>query len=405
MDSRTASYYFQRYAWPEDLFPSWHPPHDLSMVIVLPAYNEPDLILAIESLSVCHQPLGHVILLVIINEPEKSHDLISKQNLKNQIALENLSTMPSWLTLKFKRLQLPPKKAGVGLARKIGMDQASRWFKKIEINGVIICFDADSTCDPNYLKTIESTYQQKQTKAAIVNYKHPLVEGSGIIPYELHLRYYVNALRFAAYPHAFQTLGSCITIDVDTYFKVGGMNTRKAGEDFYFLHKTAAITTIKEINSTTIYPSDRLSDRVPFGTGRALQGYKATQSIPTYSLQTFSDLKSYFSQRKLLFAGKKISPSPSLAFFLNENGFEEAFAKMLVQANGNQNRLDHLFYQWWDGFKILKYVHFRRDHGETMISPLNAIHQLNEVYWKKILPKSEKELLIWIREVDKNYSN
>lgn len=53
---------------------------------------------------------------------------------------------------------MPAKKAGVGLARKIGMDEAAFRLNSINQDGVILCFDADSQCQPNYLKEIESHF-------------------------------------------------------------------------------------------------------------------------------------------------------------------------------------------------------------------------------------------------------
>ena len=58
-----------------------------------------------------------------------------------------------------------------------------------------------------------------------------------IAAYELHLRYYVQALRYAAFPYAHHTIGSSMAVRADAYAKQGGMNKRQAGEDFYFLHK------------------------------------------------------------------------------------------------------------------------------------------------------------------------
>jgi hypothetical protein len=56
---------------------------------------------------------------------------------------------------------LPQKWAGVGWARKIGMDEA---VKQINANnypdGLIISFDADSIVLPNYFQAIESAFEE-----------------------------------------------------------------------------------------------------------------------------------------------------------------------------------------------------------------------------------------------------
>ena len=75
----------------------------------------------------------------------------------------------------------------------------------------------------------------------------------------------------------------------------GGMNKRQAGEDFYFLHKIIPLGHFGEINTTRVIPSPRPSDRVPFGTGRAVRDYLATHKFETYPLEAFRDLKQFFS--------------------------------------------------------------------------------------------------------------
>jgi hypothetical protein len=58
-----------------------------------------------------------------------------------------------------------------------------------------------------------------------------------ITSYELHLRYLVHAMRWAGHPFAYQTVGSSMAVRRKAYLSLGGMNTRQAGEDFYFLQK------------------------------------------------------------------------------------------------------------------------------------------------------------------------
>ena len=267
-----------------------------------------------------------------------------------------------------------------------------------------MCFDADSTCSENYLQEIELAFFQQHHKACISYYEHPLNIASGVIEYELHLRYYIDALRFAGYPRAFQTLGSCISVDSETYIQCGGMNTRKAGEDFYFLHQIALFNDIHEINTVSIFPSDRLSERVPFGTGKALQEYRSVKKLLTYSIQTFLDIESYLAQTQLLLAGEKLKLSPQMNQFLQEQNFDLAWIKMEKQAGKDIEKLEQLFFNWWNGFRMLKYIHFRRDAGDAMIDPTDAIHGLNKVYWNELLPTNPKELLMWIRAKDRAYS-
>ena len=91
--------------------------------------------------------------------------------------------------------------------------------------------------------------------------------------YELHLRYLNLFSRFTGFPYAYHTIGSCFGVRAETYASQGGMNKRKAGEDFYFLHKIIPLGEFREINNTCVIPSPRESDRVPFGTGAAIGKY------------------------------------------------------------------------------------------------------------------------------------
>ena len=65
-------YYFKRYAWKIPLIPYFNPPLDLEMVVVIPAYKEPQLGTAVSSLLASKNVPCKVIILVVINAPEQS---------------------------------------------------------------------------------------------------------------------------------------------------------------------------------------------------------------------------------------------------------------------------------------------------------------------------------------------
>ena len=70
--SLSKDYYFKRYAWKMTLIPHFNPPLDLEMVVVIPAYKEPQLSTAVRSILNCQDVPCKVIILVIINAPEQS---------------------------------------------------------------------------------------------------------------------------------------------------------------------------------------------------------------------------------------------------------------------------------------------------------------------------------------------
>ena len=165
---------------------------------------------------------------------------------------------------------------------------------------MILCTDADTLFPKNYLSET-LTYFQKNPKiqACSIHFEHPLDQENSkeIIEYELHLRYYVEALKYAKHPHAFHTIGSSMAVRSEAYQQQGGMNKRKAGEDFYFLHKLIPNGRFGDIVSTHTIPSPRLSDRVPFGTGKAMNDQiNQKGELLSYHPQIFEDLKLFLTK-------------------------------------------------------------------------------------------------------------
>lgn len=341
------------------------------MVIVIPAYKEPEIKKSVHSLLRCTNPCK-IAIIILINESEKETAQASKINQKayeeirdlNDTHLENVDIFCTYI-------KMPAKKAGVGLARKIGMDEATWWFNSINKNGILICFDADSTCHEDYLTSIYQSYKENNLNGGVVSYKHPL-ENRGIIDYETYLRYYTGGLRLSGFPYAFQTLGSCITVRSDVYMKQGGMNTRKAGEDFYFLHKVIPLGKFTDIKDAEVYPSARISDRVPFGTGSALAKYDPTEKYKVYHPQIFHELKSFF---QAVLSEEKLPKSVTGYFDDLSIDFEK------VKMNSRCNNFSMQFYQWFDGFKVLKMVHYLRDHHFGTMEVSEATTRLNKDLW------------------------
>ena len=56
-------------------------------------------------------------------------------------------------------ISLPKKDAGVGLARKIIMDEAFKRFSTLDHNGVIACLDGDCVVQENYIEELITHYK------------------------------------------------------------------------------------------------------------------------------------------------------------------------------------------------------------------------------------------------------
>lgn len=393
-----SSIYLDRYAWKQELFPDFLPPKDLGLIVVLPAFKETNIEVALSALNDCIEPEKEVLIIAIVNEPKDAPKEVTEIN---QSCLETIRSFDSKFHILTSYLKLPEKKSGVGLARKIGMDEAVRIFRKADHDGVIVCYDADCRCEENYLVEIEKAYKDHQVNAGVVFYEHQLNRENheAILQYELYLRYYIDAIRFTGFPYAYQTLGSCITVRCSQYEKVGGMNTRQAGEDFYFLNKTIPHGGFMEINSTTVRPSDRISDRVPFGTGKAVNDILNGQDIyHVYHPNTFEDLKIFFSRMDWFAESSEWMVPKSIQAFLGIDWKEQI--QELKSKVGKQENFEKRFFQWFDAFKILKYVHFCRDHFYQNVELEEALDWLR--HHTLHLTGSLASQLIQLRYFDRN---
>lgn len=353
---------------------------NLGIIVVIPAYDEPFLLLSLMALHRCEMPLCDVEIIVVVNDSEKDTEAIRKKNFEIYQQAEKWAATVNrarrWFHILYHD-KLPKKQGGVGLARKIGMDEAVFRFEKAKKpRGIIACFDADSRCDKNYLVELYQHFKQKpRTQACSIYFEHPLYGidyedevYEAIILYELHLRYYINAQRFANFPFAYQTIGSSMAVRSDAYQKQGGMNRRKAGEDFYFIHKFTPLGYFSELNTTRVIPSPRPSHRVPFGTGKAVDELlKTKQSYLTYAPQSFIDLKQLFKMLSLFYK-KNITDIPQdlkglstgLQAFLEDYNFIDHLTE-IKKNTANRSTFSKRFYRWFDAFMLMKYVHFMRD--------------------------------------------
>jgi hypothetical protein len=287
---------------------------------------------------------------------------------------------------------LPVKDAGVGLARKTGMDEAIYRFNLIDNpHGYILSFDADSHCEPNYFLAVDNAIQSLRVlKGFSLYFEHPLEGGkyspeiySAIMQYELHLRYVNQYLRHSGFPYAHHTVGSCFGVRADAYAAQGGMNKRKGGEDFYFLHKIIRLGNYADINTTCIVPSPRISDRVPFGTGPAIQKIIASgQEMMTYAPDSFRDLKVFLNtihefykvddEKILLKCGKL---PQSICAFMETNQCISAISEINRNSAGIQSFINR-FYRWFDAFRIIKLLNYCALEHYPRVSVENAAREL-----------------------------
>jgi len=284
--------------------------------------------------------------------------------------------------------ELEEKHSGVGLARKIGMDLALTIFDYTQKSKkLIICLDADCTVKQNYLATIVTDFNKNNYDAAIIDFAHNIdgnnKECSAIVPYEIFLRYYVGGLKYCGSDYAFDSIGSTTVCDSDAYIKSGGMNKRKAGEDFYFLEKLVKNYNIGRINSTTVYPSNRSSWRVPFGTGQRVKRFlnKTHDEYQLFDPAIFEILKkwlNFYNKPDLIDPASILNSSKLIHnelynFLINQNYLED-WRKIIKNSNSDRQ----IVYQkkiWFDAFKTLKLIHHLRNTVFPNINMFDALDQ------------------------------
>ncbi len=411
----SVSRYLEKHALYGALVPD-PPAPGLHSIVVIPCYDEENLLITLESLSACTPPPRPAEVLVVVNEGASADGEIKQRNDRTyQEALAWSERHPGLNLHMIRASGLHDRHAGVGLARKIGMDEAARRFMAAGEDGAIICLDADCTVDPGYLLEIERLFTaHPKASGCSIYFEHPL-EGDtfdagayrGIVEYELFLRYYKNALAYCGFPYPFHTVGSSMAVRCNAYCKQGGMNRRQAGEDFYFLHKIFLLGNFHELNTTRVIPSPRPSHRVPFGTGRAIQNFldSGERDYTTYDPRTFSNLKLLFDAVPGLYSPSGDGmhwPAPVTAFLATQD-FENKLRE-IREHSASEKAFVKRFFGWFDGFMVLKYVHHTRSTFSE-IPVLDAVSKFSQIAcWPVNVNWKAKEYLTWYRELDKKPS-
>jgi glycosyltransferase involved in cell wall biosynthesis len=391
---------------------------DLALVIVIPCFNEEDLGRTLDSLARCDAPDCIVEVLVVINAPEGSGRAVEANNARAsaRVAECGSGAVAEWLN--FHALQhnrLPRARAGVGLARKIGMDEAAaRIARTRSCDGVIVSLDADCEVAGDFLvRILEAFRTHVDCPGLSINFEHRLAgqENSpnyqAILDYELHLRYYVAGQRLAGFPYAFHTIGSSMACRGSIYAQQGGMNQRQAGEDFYFIQKLISLGKYRSLNSTTVFPDIRVSNRVPFGTGRAMgDALNDPEKMKTYAPQVFEELR--------CFCKAVHSASDSVRPDLAED-LPEAISRYLASVNFSDRLIEiernvsspaafrKRIFQWFNAFRFMKFAQFASGDYYPKMQVFRAAGELAESagFVRGYADLQAPELLARYRQLDR----
>ncbi|MBT0664484.1 hypothetical protein KI809_09250 [Geobacter pelophilus] len=364
-----------------------------SGAVVIPSLAESDnLSLTLDSLvHTDPELLRQFLVVVVVNhredaDPQDKADNVATLEMLPALA-ERLPLHLAWVDAASPGLELPVRDGGVGMARKIGFDLALPLLAWNGAGPVLVALDADTLVGEDYLTAIAGHFRRSSAGGAVIPFCHqnaPTAAGQDIIDrYELFLRCYVLGQSYAGSPYAFHTVGSAMACTASAYLRCGGMNSRRAGEDFYFLQQLKKTVGIAMVCGTTVYPSPRPSHRVPFGTGRSVSKALAGDhdSITFYRAECFALLREWLSLatgcleapgETIITAAKSISPM--LAQYLEREGFMGSWERICRGKKTNEALLA-AFHEWFDALRTMKLIHH---FSETLLrcGPEEAVPEL-----------------------------
>lgn len=318
--------------------------------------------------------LARFLVLVVVNHRE---DAEANNKEDNYETLKRLSAGApefsplrlAWVDAASPGKEMPAKAGGVGLARKIGLDLALSRLDSGNRCPLLVCLDADTLVEPNYLPVISGHFRRSAVGGAVIPFRHrpaaTPAEQEAIDRYELFLRGYVLGLSLAGSPYAFHTVGSAMACTAEAYIRMGGMNRRPAAEDFYFLQQLHRTARVEQLHGTTVHPSPRPSHRVPFGTGRSisrtLQGER--DAITFYHPDCFRILGEWLravagnlSMDASTIMADAAAVSSHLQEYLEISGFPCTWER-LRNNNRSSESLLSAFHGWFDALRTMKLIH------------------------------------------------
>jgi len=285
--------YFARYAEPEAGLASELTERYLAALIVPVCGEAPSLLDGFED-ALSRAP-ERVLLILVLNATDAGSATIHAENqrllahleakfpARRAIARDSVETRGwlghaehhdlLWLDRASPGVRLPARE-GVGMARKLGGDLAAALWARGQLScRLLASSDADVTLPADYFQRLTEPVSERTRSAAwLWPYRHQPGGDAAIDAatelYEISLRYYVLGLAAAGSCYSYQSVGSTLCVDADAYLKVRGFPKREAAEDFYLLDKLAKVGPLLRPAVTPLGIRARVSERVPFGTGR-----------------------------------------------------------------------------------------------------------------------------------------
>lgn len=326
--------------------------------VVIPAYNEcEELPQVLVSLAEAEKNTP-VAIIVVVNHPAGAPDESSLKLLKYLKDAPFPDLFPVYA---------PDLAGGVGEARKIGMDSFISSRKAVNLHdSMIYSLDADSPVAPDYfIATGQLLKIHTESPGVIIAVQHRQAEdpqhNKAAREYERYIFRYAEKLAAAGSPYGFVSIGSGFAVRSDAYIKAGGMRVKKAGEDFYFLQELAKQGTLCRTVTPLVFPSPRISERVPFGTGQAVKGLlkgTALNEIPDHAFEKLAQVLAGARDPEgfLSTPSPEIIPGDVTGFFVSEK-FSHAWQSIYANTPAGHRSREQAFHRWFDGLKTLRFLH------------------------------------------------
>jgi hypothetical protein len=381
----------------------------LQVVAAVPCYDEPTVTPLLESLWAAAPPRGKLEVLCLVNASVADGAAVHQRNrrlVREVVAFDARHGDGQRRVYALHQPALPVRHAGVGLARKLAMDEALRRLARNGPGGgLICCLDADCRVDPDYWQALAGQLNPAPGwSGGSLYFEHDDAESAAtpIGRYELYLRYYRNALRMIGHPHGFHTVGSAMAVASHAYAAVGGMNRRQAGEDFYFAKKLMLFGGFSDLCGTTVRPGNRISQRVPFGTGQALQLQQTRNTLLVPGPADFLLLAPLFEH---VLAGREPAAivavvDPRLAEFLLARGLAARLAEIGANTT-SPAAFAQRFFAWFDGLKVRQWLNHCRAAGSSMTDVNDAAAWLAARLGDRRIADDPMNLAGWFRRLDR----
>lgn len=371
------------------------PAPQLGMVVVIPCHDEPDPWRTLESLLACRPNNCAVEVIVVVASSERDAPAVVQRNIQTHAQISAWAQASAHVQVQFHAILcagLPAKHAGVGLARKIGMDEAVHRLALVDAaaQGIIVSLDADATVDAAYFEALTYYFERNRgLQSCSMDFAYAVEEQdalhqAAILRIELAERILVAGLRHAGHPYAFHTLGAAFAVRASAYEAQAGMNKRKAGEDFDFLQKFIELGVHGECRATKISLSARSSQRKPAGIGQLVAQYCAAPdtAFPVFARDGFLELRAFFQavpdyyrlDRNGLMAALE-AISPALQGYLEAQGFLKTILE-IQQYTRSAAAFEKRFFRWFNSLKTFHcFQYFQQNFYENqpLLKEANAI--------------------------------